>query len=166
MFHANYFRAAAIDSIGDTAITYALVAARWGVLAWDAATSDRAIAAYRQGWQLARATALFCIGLGIITRRAVQDWVDAQVEGATPKALAPAAPLPLPPAAEPEAVDPFDPSVNPLPTPAVVEDVARELEMTCLEGCSIRTLKGLARGKVKGYGNMTKTQLVEALRAA
>ena len=194
MFHANYFRTAAIDSLGDTAITYTLTAARWGVLGWDWYTDTffSAAAARRYEWvgQILACLAMACYIAGKASRELVaqtelQHWVDAQVAEALPQPqrLIPAAPSqrllapapepvdPLPaevaPVAAEMTADPFAPEVNPLPVSVApvpaLDDEAKKLEVSRLESLTIRQLKAAAKGKVPGYGRMTKAQLVHAL---
>jgi hypothetical protein len=150
-FSPNHFNYGIAQSIGDTAVAYGLTAARWAVLTYDAVTSDRAVAAYHKGWTIARATMLFCLGLGILTRRAIQRWVDAEVADKLPSAdhtpdsgkmvAAVAATVAAPIAvARVEATGPVAVSLPP-----------------------IRVLKQMARGKVKGYYNMKQAELWEAL---
>ena len=163
MFHANYFRHGLTQSIGDTAIAYSLTAARWGVLAVDRV---HAIATHPRTVQAAK-VAVWCLYLGAVVAYALgqtvriyaQHWVDAQVSASLPAEVAPVA-------AEMTA-DPFAPEVNPLPVvvapvPAL-DDEAKKLEVSRLESLTIRQLKAAAKGKVPGYGRMTKAQLVQAL---
>ena len=156
MFHANYFRTAAIDSLCDTAIAATLTAARWGVIGWEWYTesffSAKAKARYEWVGQI--------LGCAIaLMYFYAQHWVDAQVSASLPAEVDPVA-------AE-MTVDPFCPEVNPLPVvvaPApALDDEAKKLEVSRLESLTIRQLKAAAKGKVPGYGRMTKAQLVQAL---
>jgi hypothetical protein len=141
----NAFIYGATQSIGDTAITYALTAARWGVLGWDWYTTTFFSARATARYQLIGEIVGHCLILAVIGWRMAQGWAAAEVEGAI------AAPV--------AEVDPFCPEVNPLPVVAVVEDVATVP--------TIRQLKAQAKvAKVKGYGRMTKPQLIKALKAA
>jgi hypothetical protein len=149
-FSPNHFQYGIAQSIGDTVVAYSLTAARWAVLSYDAATSDRAMAAYSKGWMIARATMLFCLGLGILTRRAVQCWVDAEVADKLPKDH-------IPDAGQMVAANPAT-----VATPIAVTRV----EATGPVAVSlppIRELKKMAKGKVKGYYNMKQVELWETL---
>ena len=170
MFHTNDFRTGLTQSIGDTAIAATLTAARWGELAWDwyTATFFSAAAARRYEWigQMLACLAMACYLAGKASRELVaqtelQHWVDAQVSASLP--------------ANDHIVgvnkmvesDPFCPTVNPLPVvvapvPAM-DDEAKKLEVSMLESLTIRQLKAAAKGKVPGYGRMTKAQLIQAL---
>jgi hypothetical protein len=149
-FSPNHFQYGIAQSIGDTVVAYSLTAARWAVLSYDAVTSDRAMAAYRKGWGIARATMLFCLGLVILTCRAVQQWVDAEVADKLPKDHIPAAGQMV---------------------AAVTATVAPPIAVARVEATGpvavslppIRVLKQMAKGKVKGYYNMKQAELWEAL---
>ena len=163
MFHANDFRTAAIDSLGDTAIAATLTAARWGVLGWEwyygAFFSPAAKARYEWAGQMIACLGLLAYLYGKRLRGVVQGWVNAEVDGALPAAEAASADH-LPIVGNMVEADPFCPTVNPLP------DCSQTAAAPALEGMTIRQLKAAAKGKVPGYGRMTKTQLVQALRTA
>ena len=160
MFHANYFRTAAIDSLGDTAIAATLTAARWGVLAVDRV---HALATHPRTVQAAK-VAVWCLYLGAVVAYALgqtvriyaQHWVDAQVSASLPAEVAPVA-------AE-MAVDPFCPTVNPLPVVVAPVPALTEMTVATEKPLTIRQLKAIARErKLRGYGDMTKAQLIQAL---
>jgi hypothetical protein len=72
----------------------------------------------------------------------------------------------------PALVEPVPAALEPVPAlvepvPALVEPVPAALEPVpvTLAELSIRELKALAKGKVKNYGRMKKSRLVEALAA-
>jgi len=155
MFSTNHFHYGITQSIGDTAIAATLTAARWGVLGFDWYTdtffSPAAARRYRAIGQCIGFAAVVAVALGMTVRIYLQSWVDSEVEGALPDDHIVEAN---------EMVDPFAPEVNPLP---VSEDMSNSLEVSGLETLTIRQLKASARGKVPGYGRMTKGQLVTAL---
>jgi hypothetical protein len=115
MFHLNYFRAAAIDSLGDTAIAATLTAARWGVLGWDWYCATFFGAAANRRYRLIGEILGHCMILAVIGCRMAQQWAASEVEGALPE------PAPV--------VDPFCPTVNPLP---VAQPTLAELRRRCI----------------------------------
>ena len=170
MFHANDFRTAAIDSLGDTAIAYTLTAARWGVIGWEWYTesffSAKANARYEWVGEILACLAMACYLAGKASRELVaqtelQHWVDAQVSASLP------ANDHIVGVNKMVEADPFCPTVNPLPVSVdpvpALDDEAKKLEVSRLESLTIRQLKAAAKGKVPGYGRMTKAQLVQAL---
>ena len=178
MFHSNYFRTAAIDSLGDTAITYGLTAARWGVLGWEWYTDTffSAAAARRYEWigQMLACLAMACYLAGKASRELVaqtelQHWVDAQVAEALPqpqRLLAPA-PEPVAPVAAEMTVDPFCPTVNPLPVMAATAPVPALDEMTLaqLRKRAIAHNASLPAGHPNRIARAARLTKAEALRA-
>ena len=184
MFHANYFRTAAIDSLGDTAIAYTLTAARWGVLGWEWYTESFFSAKAKARYQLIGETLGHCLILALLGWRMAQQWAEGEVSAALPtndhivgvnKMV---------------EADPFCPTVNPLPVTGRSRVACSHCDgfgrvgvngaYTCpkchgrktimaiaapaLEGMTIRELKAQAKAaKVPNYGRMTKAQLVQAL---
>jgi hypothetical protein len=99
-----------------------------------------------------------------------QTAVFKQTPSKTPPALVEPVPAALEPV--PAALEPVPALVEPVPAlvepvPALVEPVPAALEPVpvTLAELSIRELKALAKGKVKNYGRMKKSRLVEALAA-
>ena len=92
-----------------------------------------------------------------------QTAVFKQTPSKTPPALVEPVPAALEPV--PAALEPVPALVEPVP--ALVEPVPAALEPVpvTLAELSIRELKALAKGKVKNYGRMKKSRLVEALAA-
>ena len=160
MFHANYFTYGLTQSIGDTAIAYSLTAARWGVLAVDRvhalATHPRTVHAAKVAVWCLYLGAVVAYALGQTVRIYAQHWVDAQVSASLPAEVAPVA-------AEMTA-DPFAPEVNPLPVVVAPVPALTEMTVATEKPLTIRQLKAIARErKLRGYGDMTKAQLIQAL---
>lgn len=127
----------------------ALTAARWGVLGltWYTDTFFSAAAArrYRAIGQCIGFAAIVAVALGMTARIYLQHWVDREVAANLPPVAA---------------------VVEQLPSCDKPENMGKALEVSGLKTLTIRQLKATARGKVPGYGNMTKAQLVTALQGA
>jgi hypothetical protein len=95
----NAFAYGIAQSLGDTAVTYTLTAARWGVLTYDFLTCDDAKQTYRWVKDMTIALGQLAFWSAVWAYAKTQSWVDAEVSAA------------LPATAE---VDPFDPAINPL----------------------------------------------------
>ena len=158
--------------------------ARVARLAHSIATHPRTVEAAKVAVWCLYLGAVASYALGQTVRIYAQHWVDGQVSASLPAEVAPVA-------AE-ITVDPFCPTVNPLPVTGRSRVACSHCDggrvgvngaYTCpkchgrktimaiaapaLEGMTIRQLKAQAKAaKVPNYGRMTKTQLVEALRAA
>ena len=182
MFHANYFRTAAIDSLGDTAIAYTLTATRWGVIGWEWYTesffSAKAKARYEWVGQILACLAMTCYIAGKASRELVaqtelQHWVDAQVAEALPqpqRLLAPAPepvdPLPaeVAPVAAEMTVDPFCPTVNPLPVSVDPVPALAEMTLAQLRKRAIAHNASLPKGHPNRIARAARLTKAEALR--
>ena len=194
MFHANYFRTAAIDSLGDTAIAATLTAARWGVIGWEWYTesffSAKAKARYEWVGQILACLAMACYIAGKASRELVaqtelQHWVDAQVAEALPQPqrLIPAAPSQrlLAPAPEPVdplpandhfvntnkmvEADPFCPTVNPLPVSVDPVPALAQMTLAQLRKRAIAHNASLPAGHPNRIARAARLTKAEALRA-
>ena len=173
MLHTNYFAYGIHQSIGDTAITYGLTAARWGVLGWEWYTdtffSAAAARRYETIGRWVGIAAVVAVALGMTARIYLQAWVD--VEGAMPKTL------PVAEANQSRITCPhcagfgrvgvngayICPKCQGRKTVVSVAIVA-PAAAPALDDMTIRQLKAQANAaKVPNYGRMTKPQLVEAL---
>jgi hypothetical protein len=96
----NAFTYGVAQSLGDTAVTYTLTAARWGVLTYDFLTCDEAKQTYRWVKDMTIALGQLAFWSAVWVYAKAQSWVDAEVSAALPTT--------------PAEADPFDPAINPL----------------------------------------------------
>ncbi|MBD1871948.1 hypothetical protein H6F75_00490 [Nodosilinea sp. FACHB-131] len=82
MFNTNCFAHGIAQSIGDTAIAYALTAARWGVLGAEWYYEAFFSANAQQRYRLIGEIVGHCLILGLLAWRMAQQWADDEVQEA------------------------------------------------------------------------------------
>jgi hypothetical protein len=106
----NAFTYGAIESIGQTAVSYTLTAARWGVLTYDFLTQPQALQTYSWIKEMTIALGQLTFWSVVWAYAKVGEWVDNQVASALPTE-------PAPPAI---AISPEEPQEDPFDQPALV----------------------------------------------
>ena len=104
----NAFLYGAAESIGQTAVTYTLTAARYGVLTYDVLTSPEAKATYKWVKEMGIALGQLAFWSVVWAYAKTQAWVDSEVAAAIP-----AEADHVPDAGEMVEADPFAPESNP-----------------------------------------------------
>jgi hypothetical protein len=153
---ANAFIYGATQSIGDTAIAATLTAARWGVMGWEWYCATFFSPAATRRYRLIGEILGHCMILAIIGWRMAQQWAASEVSAALPGAA-------------PE-VDPFCPSINPLPvaqptfTPALIGATLASLRKQCIAYNA--TLPQGDTRRIARAARLTKAEAIAALRMA
>ena len=165
----NAFFYGMTESIGETAITYSLTAARWGVLGYDFLTSDDAKVTYRWVGSMAVALGQLAFWSVVWAYAKTAEWAEAEVQSCIPTepTEAPAADH-IVDATEMVEADPFSPTVNPayaavaatIPTNAKQPTTA-ELRKRCIAYNS--TLPAGDPRRIAGAARLTKAQALAAL---
>jgi len=154
---ANAFIYGATQSIGDTAIAATLTAARWGVMGWEFVTQPAAIKTYRWVGAMTVALAQLAFWSAVWVMAQVKDWVDGEVAAALPQPVDH-----IVEANEMVEVDPFCPTVNPLPVaqPAAKPTLA-QLRKRCI--AHNKALPAGAPRRIARAARLTKAETLNTL---